>query len=119
MSYEKDTYSLAKGLHHINIAKQYFEDVKIGCTGDLKNTFNGYINKCDWILNNIFDKLGEETRKVYKEELSDSLGIDHINDQLMRMDNDQRAQLEEIIDTIVKGKKVKITIDTDDAKSNS
>lgn len=111
MSYEKDTYSLAKGLHHINIAKQYFEDVKIGCTGDLKNAFNGYINKCDFILNNIFDKLNEETRKVYKEELSDSLGIDHINNQIMRLDNDQRSQLENILDNIVKGKKVKVIIE--------
>ena len=113
MSYEKDTFSLAKGLHHINMARQYFDDVKRDCTGDLKNTFNGYILKCDFIINNVFDKLGDETRKIYKEELSDSLGIDHINDQLMFLDNDQRAQVEEIIDTIVKGKKVKITIDTE------
>jgi hypothetical protein len=119
MSYEKDTFSLAKGLHHINIAKQYFEDVKIGCTGDLKNTFNGYINKCDWILNNIYDKLSEERRKTFKEEMSDSLGIDHINDQLMRLDIEQRHQIEEIIDTVVKGKKVKITVDTEDGKSNN
>ena len=111
MSYEKDTYSLAKGLHHINMAKQYFEDVRIGCTGDLKNTFNGYINKCDWILNNVFDKLGPDTRKIYKEELSDSLGIDHINDQLMRLDNDQRSEIENIIDNIVNGKQVKVTIE--------
>lgn len=111
MSYEKDTYSLAKGLHHINMAKQYFEDVRIGCTGDLKNTFNGYINKCDWILNNVFDKLGPDTRKIYKEELSDSLGIDHINDQLMRLDNDQRSEFENILDNIVKGKKVRVVVE--------
>jgi deoxyhypusine synthase len=111
MSYEKDTYSLAKGLHHINNAKQYFEDVKMGCTGDLKNTFNGYINKCDYILNNIFDKLGEKTRKVYKKELSDSLGLDAINDQLMMLDNAQRNQVEELLEAIIKGKKVTIKID--------
>jgi len=111
MSYEKDTYSLAKGLHHINIAKQYFEDVRIGCTGDLKNTFNGYINKCDWILNNVFDKLGDDTRKIYKEEMTDSLGLDHINDQLMRLDNTERSKVEEMIDSIVKGKKVTVNIE--------
>jgi hypothetical protein len=111
MNIEKDTFSLAKGLHHINIAKQYFEDVKIGCTGDLKNTFNGYINKCDYILNNVFDKLGEETRNVYKKELSDSLGLDAINDQLMVLNNEQRDQIEDILNNIVKGKKVKVTID--------
>ena len=111
MSNEKDTYSLAKGLHHINMAKQYFEDVKMGYKGELKNMFTAYINKCDWILNNIFDKLSETTRAIYREELSDSLAIDHMNDQLMKLDNEQRAQLEEIIDTIAKGKKVRVLLD--------
>jgi hypothetical protein len=95
------------------MAKQYFEDVKIGCTGTIKNTFSGYINKCDFILNNIYDKLGEERRKAYKKEMSDSLGLDHINDQLMRLDLEQRQTIEEIIDTIVKGKRIKITVDTE------
>ena len=111
MSIEKDTYSLAKGLHHINIAKQYFEDAKMNYRGELKNMFTAYVIKCDWILNNIFDKLGETTRAVYREELSDSLSIDQINDQLMKLDNQQRAQLEEILDSIVKGKSVKVLID--------
>jgi hypothetical protein len=48
---------------------------------------------------------------VYKEELSDSLGLDHINDQIIRLDNDQRAELEDILDNIIKGKKVRITIE--------
>ena len=111
MSNDKDTYSLAKGLHHLNIAKQYFEDVKLGCTGDVKNTFNGYVNKCDWILNNVFDKLDNQKRKIYKEELSDSLSIDSINDQLMMLDNTQRSQIEELLEAIVKGKRVTIKID--------
>ena len=111
MSIEKDTYSLAKGLHHINIAKQYFEDVKIGCTGTLKNTFGSYINKCDFILNNIYDKLGTETRRVYKEEMVDSLALDAINDQLIMMDNDQRLKVEDVINAIGKGKNIKILIE--------
>jgi len=111
MSNDKETYSLAKALHHLNIAKQYFEDVKLGCTGDVKNMFNGYINKCDWILNNVFDKLDAQKRKIYKVELSDSLGIDAINDQLMMLDNAQRADIEEMLEAILKGKKVTIKID--------
>ena len=111
MSNDKETYSLAKGLHHLNIAKQYFEDVKMGCVGDVKNTFNGYVNKCDWILNNVFDKLDDEKRKIYKEELSDSLSIDSINDQLMMLDNTQRNQIEELLEAILKGKRVTIKID--------
>jgi len=111
MSNEKDTFSLAKGLHHINIAKQYFEDFKIDCTGDIKHAVNGYINKCDFILNNIFDRLGEETRKVYKEEISDSLSLESINDKLMILDTAQRLELEDMLDAITKGKKVTVKID--------
>jgi hypothetical protein len=111
MSNDQDTFSLAKGLHHINIAKQYFEDFKMGCKGDMKNTVNGYINKCNWILNDIYDRLGEQTRKVYKEELSDSLGLDSINDKLMILDNAQRLELEDMLDAITKGKKVTVKID--------
>jgi hypothetical protein len=111
MSDEKDTFSLAKGLHHVNIAKQYFEDFKINRTGGMKNTVNGYINRCDWILNDIFDRLGEQTRKVYKEELSDSLSIESINDKIMILDNAQRLELEDMLDAITKGKKVTVKID--------
>jgi len=111
MSNEKATFSLAKGLHHINIAKQYFEDFKIDCTGDIKHAVNGYINKCDFILNNIFDRLGEETRKVYKEEISDSLSLESINDKLMILDTAQRLELEDMLDAITKGKKVTVKID--------
>jgi len=107
----KDTFSLAKALHHINIAKQYFEDFRMGCKGELKNSVNGYINKCDFILNNIFDRLGEQTRKIYKEEMSDSLGLDSINDKLMILDNAQRLELEDMLDAITKGKKVTVKID--------
>ena len=111
MSNDQDSFSLAKGLHHINIAKQYFEDFRMSCTGDMKNTVNGYINKCNWILNDIYDRLGERTRKVYKEELSDSLSLDSINDKLMVLDNAQRFELEDMLDAITKGKKVTVKID--------
>lgn len=111
MSDEKDTFSLAKGLHHINIAKQYFEDFKINRNGGIKNAVNSYINKCEWILNDIFDRLGEHTRKVYKEELSDSLSLESINDKLMILDTAQRLEIEDMLDAIIKNKKVTVKID--------
>ena len=111
MNNEKDTFSLAKGLHHINIAKQYLEDFKMGCTGELKNAFNGYVNRCNWILNDILNRLGPSSRNIYKEEMSDSLSLDSINDKLMILDNAQRIEIEELLEAITKGKKVTIKID--------
>ena len=111
MSDKQDTFSLAKGLHHMNIAKQYFEDFKMSCKGDIKNTVNGYVNKCNWVLNDIYDRLGETTRKVYREEMSDSLSLDSISDKLMILDNAQRLEIEDILEAITKGKKVTVKID--------
>jgi hypothetical protein len=111
MSNEQDTFSLAKGLHHMNIAKQYFENFKISCKGDIKNVVNGYVNKCNWVLNDIYDRLGERTRKVYREEMSDSLSLDSISDKLMILDNAQRLEIEDMLDAITKGKKVTVKID--------
>lgn len=46
MSNDKETYSLAKGLHHLNIAKQYFEDVKMGCVGDNYLKMGTWLSVC-------------------------------------------------------------------------
>ena len=95
----------------MNIAKQYFENFKMSCKGDIKNVVNGYVNKCNWVLNDIYDRLGERTRKVYKEEMSDSLSLDSISDKLMILDNAQRLEIEDMLDAITKGKKVTVKID--------
>lgn len=108
-----NTYSLAKGLHHINIAKQYFEDVRYGTSNEIKAVFNQYIQKCDWILANMRDRMGEEQREVLKKEMEDSLTFDAINDKLIYLDNSQRAFLEELIDAMIKSEEVKM-IDTND-----
>jgi len=108
---ESDIFSLAKALHHINIAKDYFEVVKITAHSSLKNTFNGYINKCNFILGDINSKLGDNTRLIFKEEMSDSLSFDHIHNQLIMLNNEQRGHVEEIVDALVKGKIVEIKIE--------
>lgn len=118
MSYEKDVYSLAKALHHINMAMIYFEDVKRDCKGSIKDTFTGYISRCKFILDDNFHKLNDYNRSIFKEELSDSLGLDHINNQLMSLNNAERLQVEKIINEMVKGKKIKITFEDDESPKN-
>lgn len=107
-SFADNTYSLAKGLHHINIAKQYFEDVRFGTTKDIKAIFNQYVLKCDWIISNMKDRLAIENKIALEQELQDSLTYEAINDKLIHLDNNQRAFVEEIIDNLIKGEEVKI-----------
>lgn len=109
--FSDNTYSLAKGLHHINIAKMYFEDVRYGTTGEIKLVFNQYIQKCDWIIANMKDRLAKENRLTLEKELSESLTFEAINDKLIHLDNNQRNFIENIIDAFIKGEEIKV-IDT-------
>jgi hypothetical protein len=96
------TYSLAKSLHHINIAREYLEDVKRETKGTVKDLFNNYINKCDFIIHNMRDRLTPENREVFKQELKDSFMIEAINDKLIHLDEHQRLEVESFIDELIK-----------------
>jgi hypothetical protein len=99
------TYSLAKGLHHINNAKEYFNDVKRDCNASVKYLFNSYVQKCDVIINSVNDKLTPENKIILKKELADSFLIESINDKLIYLDEAQRTEVENFIDEILKQKK--------------
>lgn len=107
-SFTDNTYSLAKGMHHINLAKQYFEDVRFGTAGLVKNIFNQYVQKCDWVMDDLKHRLTDENRAILTEELNDSLLFEAINDKLVRLDNAQRDLIENIIDGLIRGEGIKI-----------
>jgi hypothetical protein len=107
-SFADNTYSLAKGMHHINLAKMYFEDVRFGTTSEIKMVFNQYIQKCDWIMDNLKHRLTDENRKNLQNELNDSISFEAITDKLVRLDSNQRLLLESIIDSLIKGEEIKV-----------
>lgn len=109
-----NSYSLAKGLHHANIAKMYFDDIRTGASGDIKNIFNQYIQKCDWIIDSIKCRLTNENREALKKELENSISFEAINDQLIRLDEKQRAFIEKIITAMAAGEEVKIVDSTNE-----
>lgn len=102
------TFSLAKGLHHVNMAKMYFEDIRMDTTQTVKALFNQYIQKCDWILVTMKSKLNVENKIALENELSDSISFEAITDKLIRLDSSQRAFLENIMDAMIKGEEIKI-----------
>lgn len=105
INFSDTTFSLAKALHHINNAKEYFNDVKRDCNAGVKYLFNSYVQKCDVIINSVNDKLTPENKLILKKELEDSFLIESINDKLMYMDEAQRNEVENFIDKILKQKK--------------
>ena len=113
-TFTDNTYSLAKALHFIDLAKQYFEDVRLGTSGDIKMIFSLYIQKCDWIIHNLKDRLSPENREVLAKELEGSLDINAIMDKVIHLDNKQKAFVEEIIDGMIRGEEVIIVDDKKD-----
>jgi len=105
MNFSENTFSLVKGLHHISNAKEYFADVKRDCHSGLKNQFNSYIQRCDFIIDSIMIKLSPEKKDILKKELSDSILIESINDKLMMMNDIQRNEVELLIEKILKQNK--------------
>lgn len=107
-NFSDTTYSLAKALHSIHMAKWYLEDVRIDTHGDVKAIFNNYINKCDFILNNIRDRLKPENKKALQEEMKDTLMLDSILDKLMYIDTKQREFIEDLLQSMIKGEEINI-----------
>jgi hypothetical protein len=107
-NFEDVTYSLAKGLQHVNMAKQYLEDVKRETDRDVKNLFASMILKLDWILSGIKNRISDDSRKVFNNEMSDSLAFDSIMDKMVRLNTEQRNFIESIADSFIKGEEVRI-----------
>lgn len=103
--FSDSTFSLAKSLHHINLAKDYLMDVRMGTSGSVKELFNGYISKCEFILNNINDRLKEENREALKKELKNSFTFEAINDKLIYLDDAQREDVENYIENLIRKQK--------------
>lgn len=102
MHFSDTTFSLAKALHHINNAREYFTDVKRECHSGIKSQFSNYIQKCDFIIDSVTCKLTPENKIILKKELADSFLIESINDKLMLMDEAQRNEVENLIEKILK-----------------
>jgi flagellin-specific chaperone FliS len=110
-SFVDSTYSLAKALHFIDLARQYFEDVQLGTNRDVKTIFSQYINKCNWIIFDLKNRLSQENRENLAKELEQSLDINAIMDKVIHLDNKQKAFIEDIIDAMRKGEEVIIVDD--------
>ena len=109
--FSDNTYSLAKALHHINLSKQYFEDVRYGTKGEVKAIFNQYIQKCDWTISDVKSRLSNENRELLAKELEDSLSLDAIMDKLIHLDVKQKEFIEDLITSMINGEEVIIVDD--------
>ena len=113
--FSDNNYSLLKGLHHIKIAMEYFDDVSSGCEYNAKNIMLNFINKCKWIIDNIRHRLPDEVLAQIDSEMRDSMFFDAIEDKVVYFTDSQKQALETILDLMSKGELIEITDQKDKA----
>lgn len=64
--FKDNAFYLAKGLYHIQIAKQYYEMVALESKRDVKSTFNLWVGKLNYLINNVYDRMGEKQGRSLK-----------------------------------------------------
>lgn len=103
----KDTsFHLAKALHFNKVSMEYFELLRIGSKGETKMLFNQCIQRSQWIYNNIYCRLSDNSRAILKKEMSDSLVFDEIINKLVLLEPQQRTVIEDIINQLAKGETI-------------
>ncbi len=112
-TFTDNSQDLLRGLTHIDMAKQYLEMVMAGRSKETKYVFQQPILKLKWILNYFFDKLGEQSRKDYKEILThaDTLFTADMAELLPLVPNDKKELLTVIIKGIIRGEEIKLVDD--------
>jgi hypothetical protein len=108
--FKDTTFDLAKALHHIAIAKQYFEVIALDNHGETKKLFNQYAERQSWIINNIYDRLGEESRKFYKESIikGDTLFAEAVSEKMLHLSEESKIVIENLIDSMLAGEEIYI-----------
>jgi len=104
--------NIVQSIHHLKMGKEHMEDFcrqhkdSIGA-----RIFKTYIARIDWIFRDITTSniVGEFVREGLKKEInSDVFTVPAITEKVALLDPDQREALENVIDSILKGEKIKI-----------
>jgi hypothetical protein len=102
-------FSLLKGLHHVKIAMEYFNDVSNSCEYGSKQIMKNYANKCSFIIDNVRHRLPQDMLSQLDEDMSDSLFFDAIEDKVIHFTESQKQTLEVIVDMMTRGELIEIT----------
>lgn len=101
--FSDSAHDLLKSLVHLSIAKLYFKMLKIGKKELLKNLFNQFIQRCEWIERNIYDRMDEVSRKQFKEYQleGDNMFYDELSSKLLLLNEKQKPLVEDFVNGLI------------------
>lgn len=98
------TFNLAKALYHVKNAVHYFEHIRTQpeVKYDAKHFFNLQLTRLNGIINDMTAKLTPEAAKTLRNELeSDTMVFEAIQDKLVNLNEKQRWEVENYIDSLL------------------
>lgn len=101
---EKSTFAIAKGLHHANAAKFYFEQVinELNLRFTDKHTMNGLAAIANKIVTSMLSKVPDgEVKNMLLEEMQDPLAIDAFCDTFIKLNLENRTKAEDYLEHIL------------------
>lgn len=96
--------ALTKAMYHLRTGKEYLEVFKIDAEKKNINNVRGWVNKLNFIENDVFSLLSEESREHFRQEIKrgDVLFLDAISMKWLELSENQRALMEELVDGLIK-----------------
>lgn len=95
------TVSLAKGLHLTLFAAEYYKDVirQEKLSGHAKNTVNGWVNRLEWVIRDVYTNMQPHAAELLKTELQkrDIASVESILNMVIMLDEDERLAIEDYI----------------------
>jgi hypothetical protein len=105
-----ETESLTKGVYYLKCAIEFVEDFKRSCLVQARGDAMVWVNKLNWVLNDIYSALTPESRERFKKEIAygDVFYFPEMSQKLLQMTPAQREMMEMIAGEILKGEEIKI-----------
>jgi len=114
--------SVVQAIQHVKIADEFMNDfIRSAPTTRGAIIFGQYSRKLRWILNDIitYPHFDDEVRKGIKVEIeSDAFSVGAIKDLIPLLNPEQREMIEDLIENILKGKTIEVSIKDHIVESN-
>lgn len=96
--------ALTKAMYHLRTGKEYLEVFKIDCEKHAVGNCRNWINKLNFIENDVMSLLSEESREHFRQEIKrgDILFHSSISMKWLELTENQRGLMEELVDGMIK-----------------
>lgn len=102
-----EVYSLAKAFYNLANAKHHFESIALNnkVSDRSRRFFKDYVRRCKWMTDNMVTDLIPESAEIFKREVKtyETLAFESVQDAMILMTQEQRNQLEDAAQSILKG----------------